>query len=114
MIVVLLVCAFAPFVLGQAQGAGTLAIVNQHGGVSTTLRLSAAAQGALSGSRLAPRRAGEATRRGWIYGATPLIADGGSKSYSLEPGSYYVTLNFYKPVRGVYTMMLWTQRSALW
>ena len=39
-----------------------------------------------------------------MYGATVLIADGGSKSYSLEASSYYVTLNFYKQGRGVYTM----------
>ncbi len=41
---------------------------------------------------------------GKMYGSNVLIADGSSKSYSLKPGSYYVTLNFYKPGKGVYTM----------
>jgi hypothetical protein len=122
LIVVLLVCGFAPFVFGQAEGAGTLAIVNQYGGAVYYLTIERGSGGgpfrARVSSRAEPvkrleegntikrRSGGERFRleEGRMYGATVLIADGGSKSYSLEAGSYYVTLNFYKPGRGVYTM----------
>src|SRR4029450_12938302 len=41
---------------------------------------------------------------GKMYGTSAVIADGDSKSYSLEAGSYFGRLTFHKPGRGVYTM----------
>jgi len=85
--------------------AGTLTIVNQYGGSVYYLTIEPGSGGGPFKVR-APSRAEPVKRleEGKMHGTTVLIADGGAKSYSLEAGSYYVTLNFYKPGRGVYTM----------
>jgi hypothetical protein len=89
----------------KAEGAGTLTIANQYGGGVYYLTIERGSKGGPVRIRASSRT--EPVKRleeGKMYGTTVLIADGGSKSYSLEAGSYYVTLNFYKPGRGVYTM----------
>jgi hypothetical protein len=105
LIVVLLVCGFAPFASGQAKSAGTLTIVNQYGGGVYYLTIE---RGSGGGPRkISPSSRAERPKRveeGKMYGTSAVIADGDSKSYSLEAGSYFVSLNFHKPGRGVYTM----------
>ena len=82
--------------------AGTLEIVNQYGGGVYYLMIQ---PGSGRGPVRVPSRAEPVKRieEGKMYGSTPVIADGASKSYSLEEGSYHVLLNFHKPGRGVFT-----------
>ena len=89
----------------KAEGAGTLTIVNQYGGGVYYLTIERGNGGgpfkvrASSGAEPVKR-----LEEGKMFGTTVLIEQGGSKNYSLEAGSYYVTLNFHKSGRGVYTM----------
>lgn len=95
----------------DGRGAGTLTIVNQYGGGVYYLTIEPGRGGGpvkvRASSRAEPAKRledGKRPEEGKMYGTTVVIADGGSKSYSLEAGSYYVTLNFYKPGKGKYTM----------
>jgi len=89
----------------RQQAAGRLAIVNQYGGGIYFLTIEPGAAG--GPFKVAPNSLAEQANRvteGTMYGTTLVIADGRTKEYSLEAGSYFVTLNFYKPGKGVYTM----------
>jgi hypothetical protein len=89
----------------KAEGAGTLTIVNQYGGGVYYLTIERGSEGGPFKVRASSRA--EPVKRveeGKMYGTTVLIEEGGSKSYFLEAGSYYVSLTFHKSGRGVYTM----------
>ena len=89
----------------KAEGAGTLTIANQYGGGVYYLTIE---RGKAGGPfKVDPSTRAEPPKRleeGKMYGTDVLIPDGGSKSYPLEAGSYFVSLNFHRPGKGVYTM----------